>query len=127
MKLRERFFEILTFLVCLALPAWAGALALSEAELRSSLNQPLEARIGLLALTDGELSSLNVKISSADKGIANQPFQQLKHELLEDEQGHYIRVTSVDAVREPILVFKVEINWSKGHLVREYSLLIDPR
>ena len=127
MRVRDSLFKLLTFLVCSSLPAWSGALALSDVELRSYLNQPLDARIGLLAVAEGDLASLNVTISGSTEDSGNQRFQYLRHEVLEDERGHYIKVTSPEVVKEPILSFKVEINWSKGQLIREYSLLIDPQ
>lgn len=94
------------------------ALSLSDIELKSALNQILEARVLLLAVDQDELSSLQVKINDN----AN-----LKYEIKENENGHYINITSRDVVKEPVLNFSLEVNWSKGRLIREYSLLIDPR
>ncbi|MBF8268600.1 MAG: pilus assembly protein FimV, partial [Gammaproteobacteria bacterium] len=51
----------------------------------------------------------------------------LKYEIKENENGHYISITSRDVVKEPVMNFSLEVTWSKGHLIREYSLLIDPR
>ena len=92
--MRAVFFKLLMSLLCLAQPGWAAALALSDVELMSSLNQPLEARIGLIAVADGDLSGLNVTISGSGEHAGNQHFQTLKHEVMEDGRGHYIRITS---------------------------------
>ena len=37
-----------------------------------------------------------------------------------------IRVTTRQPVREPFLDFLIEASWSKGHLLRQYTLLVDP-
>ena len=37
-----------------------------------------------------------------------------------------IRVTTQQSVREPFLDFLIEASWSKGHLLRQYTLLVDP-
>jgi pilus assembly protein FimV len=37
-----------------------------------------------------------------------------------------ISITSRDAIREPFLNFLIEVNWPKGRLVREYTVLLDP-
>ena len=103
----------------LTLPAsTAWALSLSDIELKSGLNQILDARVMLLAVDSDELGSLDVKIPD---------HPNLQQEIKENENGHYISITSRDVIKEPVLNFSLEVNWSKGHLIREYSLLIDPR
>ena len=94
------------------------ALSLSDIELKSALNQILDARVLLLAVDKDELGSLQININDN----AN-----LKYEIKENENGHYISITSRDVVKEPVLNFSLEVSWSKGRLIREYSLLIDPR
>jgi pilus assembly protein FimV len=95
----------------------AAALSLSDIELNSGLNQPLDAKVILLAVDNEELNSLQVKINNAD----------LAHAVMQDENGHYIHITSRNAIKEPILSFTLEIDWSQGRLIRDFSLLIDPR
>ena len=48
-------------------------------------------------------------------------------DVIYQETGNYLRITTRDAVREPVISFLVEMNWSGGHFLREYSLLIDPQ
>jgi len=102
------------------------ALAISDVELDSSLNQLLNARIYLLAATENELKNLKVDVSMIDK-IGNQRIVVLEHEILENETGHYISITTMDAIREPILNFELELNWTEGRLIREFTLIIDPQ
>ena len=35
-------------------------------------------------------------------------------------------VRSTDAIPEPFVTFLVEVNWARGRLMREYTVLLDP-
>lgn len=100
------------------------ALGVADIELNSSLNQMLDAKIALNAATDEELGSLTVSINPvyAD-GIGS---QQLKHELVQTDAGSFLKITSIDAIKEPVLNFQLNLNWNNGQLVRDYTLLLDP-
>jgi pilus assembly protein FimV len=102
----------------------AQAVALSDIEIRSHLNQPLDAQIRLLAATKSELDSLQIKVISPESGTTHMEYRP---ELVQDDQGAVIRITTEDSVREPILMLQVELSWSTGRVTREYSLIIDPR
>lgn len=104
------------------------ALAMSEIELKSSLNQPLNAIINLTARTD-ELDSLNISVSRmTDESGALQHWPGIKARLIREEGGKsYLSITSDDVIREPVLNFLLELNWSQGRILREFSLLIDPQ
>jgi pilus assembly protein FimV len=114
------------------LPGPVFALGLGKLIVDSALNEPLEARIELLSPKRDELDSLNVGLADSDAferaGVERQfVLSGLKFELQESEVGaDYIRVYSRDPIREPFLNFLVDINWSKGRLVREYTVLLDP-
>ena len=115
----------LVVLVASAVPPLASALAVSDVEVRSTLNQRLDARVRLLAVSQAELDSLSVNVHGDSR--AGQPYIALRHEIMQDENGHYIRITTPDVVREPILTVIVEAAWSTGKLTREYALIIDPQ
>lgn len=105
-----------------------NALALVDLELKSSLNQPLDVTIELLTSAEEELDGLEIEVTGISPGGGgNMAVPHLQHELIRSETGNYIRVTSRDAVREPALIILVEITWSEGHFLREYSLLVDPK
>ncbi len=114
------------------IPGPVSALGLGKLVLDSGLNEPLEARIELLSPTREELDSLAIALADSDAferaGVErNFVLSGLKFELREGEVGpDFVRVYSRDAIREPFLNFLVEINWSKGRLVREYTVLLDP-
>jgi pilus assembly protein FimV len=108
------------------------ALGLGEIELKSSLNQPLNAEVELLSATGQELEELKVAIASsqafASAGIERTLFlNKLQFSVGRSTAGKpVVRITSRDAVREPFLDFLLEMSWSKGRLVREYTVLVDP-
>jgi pilus assembly protein FimV len=120
MKTRSASFACLAFLLQSGL---VHAVALSDIEVQSRLNQPLNAQVRLQAATKSELDTLQIKVVSTAIG----GYMEFKSEVVQDDQGPVIRITTEDSVREPILMLQVEMSWSTGHLTREYSLIIDPR
>lgn len=109
-----------------------AALGLGEIELKSALNQPLNAEVEVLSATRPELDELKVAVAStqafANAGIDRPLFlNKLRFEVTRSADGKpVIRITSRDVVREPFLDFLLEMSWSKGRLVREYTVLVDP-
>ncbi|MDJ0911236.1 MAG: FimV/HubP family polar landmark protein [Woeseiaceae bacterium] len=109
------------------------ALGLGEIRLESGLNQPLRAEIELLAATPEELANLRIDLASAETferyGI-DRPFylQDITFEVVRSgtADGNFVRVRSTSAMREPFLTFLVEASWSRGRLLREYTVLLDP-
>ena len=125
-------FRILLVLLALVAPTVVNALGLGKLDLQSALNQPFKARVELLSATADELDSL--KISLADEEAFERAgiqrtflLTKLRFRVEETESGSdYIRISSSEAIREPFLNFLLEINWSKGRLYREYTVLLDP-
>jgi len=123
--MRERFHILFA---CLALLSWSapvGALAVSEAELLSHLNQRLIARVELLAIASGEIDNLSVSVIQQRDVVGNQRMLGLRHEIKKDDHGYYIEITSREVVREPIIHFSLKLDWAAGRLTREYALLVD--
>jgi len=110
----------------------AMALGLGPIQVRSGLNQPLVAEIPVLADTPAEANELRVDLASAEdfqrvglnRGRVGVP---LEFSVSSNGKGQsVIRVTTKEIVREPFLDFLIEVNWSKGKLLREYTVLLDP-
>lgn len=123
--MKTRFLRFLACALCLLPLGATQALALSELELKSFLNQPLEVRIRFAAASQAELDSLTVSVRGTS--VDSRFDAALRHELGQDERGPYLRITSRDAIREPILNLVLDLSWSGGRLGREYALIIDPR
>jgi pilus assembly protein FimV len=110
----------------------AGALGLGELELRSRLGEPLEARIPLLEVRAGELEQLRADLAAPEDfeavGLPRPPeFAGIRFEVQGARTAApYIEATSRERIREPILEFIIEVQWSSGRLMREYSVLLPP-
>ncbi len=97
----------------------------------SSLGQPLRAEIDISA-TAAESGSLSVRLAPtsayAQAGVEfSSALTSLRFSLERRANGQqYVRVSSVQPVNEPYIDMLVELNWSSGRLVREYTFLLDP-
>ncbi|MEW8221829.1 MAG: FimV/HubP family polar landmark protein [Candidatus Thiodiazotropha taylori] len=113
-------------------PMGALALGLGEIHPQSALNQTFKADIDLLSVTQEELQDVRVSLASHEafkKAGMDRPFHLtgLKFTPQLTASGKpVITITSRDAIREPFLNFLVEVNWPKGRLVREFTVLLDP-
>ncbi len=113
-------------------PFAAQALGLGDIKLNSALNQEFDAEISLLSLGKGEIYDVKVSMASDEAfkmaGV-DRTFllTTLRFKTEQKEDGTaIIKVTSKDPIREPFLNFLIEVNWPKGRLVREYTVLLDP-
>ena len=123
----------LWLLPALLLASQSWALGLGDIRLSSALNEPLRAEIVLLSATPDELTNLTVRLASVDtfeRYDLDRPLYltNLEFELVISGTvtGSVVRVTSSDPVAEPFITFLVEAVWSRGRLLREYTLLLDP-
>src|ERR1700690_2970416 len=108
------------------------ALGLGEIHLYSALNEPMNAEIDLVAATPDELTALHATLAGRDAftryGIDHPPFlSSLTFKVGKSKDGRdVLLVRSVDAIPEPFVTFLVEVNWARGRLMREYTVLLDP-
>ncbi|MEW8472781.1 MAG: FimV/HubP family polar landmark protein [Candidatus Thiodiazotropha endolucinida] len=114
------------------LPVGALALGLGEIHPQSALNQAFKADIDLLSVSQEELQDVRVSLASREafeKAGMERPYllTGLKFAPMLTPAGKpVISISSSDAIREPFLNFLIEVNWPKGRLVREYTVLLDP-
>src|SRR5208282_1726213 len=119
-------------LLALLSPAVTLALGLGEIHLHSALNAPLDADIDLLNATPEEITDLQATLASRDsftrEGLDYPGFPAgvpLSPEQSTD--GHTVlHLRTLDPVNEPFVTLLVEVNWARGHLVHEYTVLLDP-
>ena len=113
-------------------PFGAWALGLGDIELRSALNQPLDANIELVSPTPEELSDLRVALATPETferyGLDRPGFlSRLSFNIVRDDVGRdVIRVTSLEPIVEPFVTVLVEATWNRGRLLREYTVFLDP-
>ena len=116
----------------LALPSAAFALGLGDIRLLSPLNSPLEAEIDLVDVAPDEANTVQVQLAPreafAKNGLEWPAFLsgvQLHTTRLADGR-EVIKLKSTDPVSDPFVTILVEVNWSRGRLMREYTMLLDP-
>ena len=110
----------------------AHALGLGELNVKSALNEPLQAEIQLLQVRDLKASDIRPKLADDDAfslaGLSRSGvLSSVDFDVELNAQGGAKVVIRSDApVREPFISFLMEVNWPNGRLVREYTLLLDP-
>ena len=116
----------------LMLPSAAFALGFGDIRLLSPLNAPLDAQIELVDATSEELQTLQAQIASRDtfarNGLEWPVFLSgVKVKTTQTSDGHtVISLKSTDPITEPFITILVEVDWAHGHLLREYTMLLDP-
>ncbi|MDE2090137.1 MAG: hypothetical protein KGJ12_08965, partial [Gammaproteobacteria bacterium] len=127
----RKLFLILAVLL-LSFPMAVYALGLGNVTLHSALGQPLDADIGLIGVNPDEIQDIKVGLASnqifREAGI-EKPFilYELHFSVAKKPDGQpYIKVASKEPIREAFLDFLVQVDWPKGRVVREYTVLINP-
>ena len=116
----------------LALPSAAFALGLGDIHLHSPLNAPLDADIELVDVAADEVNTVQVQLASRDTfaryGLDWPTYlNSIKVTTARGSDGRQtIRLRSTDPITEPFVTLLVDVSWSRGHLVREYTMLLDP-
>ncbi|HEX5458723.1 MAG TPA: FimV/HubP family polar landmark protein [Steroidobacteraceae bacterium] len=116
----------------LVVPSAAFALGLGDIRLLSPLDQPLKAQIELLDATPEALQNLQVQLASQDTfaryGLNWPQFMSGVHvKTVHTADGREVVELSSDRpITDPVLTLLVEANWDRGHLIREYTVLLDP-
>ena len=115
----------------LAVPLLAHAVGLGNLRVLSALGQPLNAEIQIVSEQAGEMSSVTARLASQDAfsqaGIEFNPvLLGMKFQVGQRNGKPVLMLTTAQPVNEPFLDILVELQWSSGRLVREYTFLLDP-
>jgi len=92
----------------------------------------MNAEIDLIAAGPDELSALRATLAAKDAftryGIDRPPFlSTLTFKVSKSKDGRdVLLVRSSESIPEPFVTFLVEVNWARGRLMREYTVLLDP-
>lgn len=130
--MRKTFLKALGYFTCLAWSSMACAVGFGGINVTSSLGQPLVAEIELVAVEKTDKSSLTARLASPEafKGAGiDYPYAlpKLKFHVETRANGEaYIKATSDQPVNEPFVSLLIELGWSSGRLLREYTFLLDP-
>lgn len=121
----------LAAVLALSFPLLAHAAGLGKLTVLSGLGQPLNAEIEVVSLQSGEEDSLAVRLAPIEAyRQSNIEFNSALVSVrfaIEKRAGRpVVRITSSQPVQEPIIDMLVELSWTAGRLVREYTFLLDP-
>ena len=112
-------------------PGFVFAFGLGAIKIHSALNQPINAEIELIGFNANDLDEIKVSLASQrifERFGVPRPYvlTQLKFTPGVSAGRPVIKVSSRQAVREPFLVLLLDVHWSQGKLLREYTVLLDP-
>ena len=119
-------------LFLLACPTALFALGLGDIRLNSALNEPLDAEIELVGAAPDELTSLRATLANPEAfaryGLDRSAFlAKIEFKVGQGRDGRpALLVRSRESVPDPFLTLLVDVNWSRGRLLREYTMLLDP-
>ena len=127
--------SILKTSICIACLAGSGiacAAGLGGINVTSALGQPLKAEITVLDADKLDISNIQAKLASPDtykNAGVDYPYNvpKIKFEVEQRANGEpYVRLSTVQPVSDPFVSLLVELSWSSGKLLREYTFLLDP-
>lgn len=126
-----RLLQLLGVTAGLGVAAWANAVGLGGINVASALGQPLKAEIELVAVTKADKPSLVARLASPDayKGAGLDYPSGIKYsfDVVSRANGDsYLRLSSNREINDPFVSLLVELSWSSGKLMREYTFLLDP-
>ncbi|MDN3544762.1 MAG: FimV/HubP family polar landmark protein [Roseateles asaccharophilus] len=110
----------------------AWSLGLGRLTVQSALGETLKAEIDISSITPEEAGTLKVRIAPPDSyrsaGVEyNSVLSGTQVQVARRGDGRQVlRLSSDRSVQEPFVDVILELTWSSGRLVREYTLLFDP-
>src|SRR5438874_1489267 len=116
----------------LALPSAAFALGLGDIRLLSPLNAPLDAEVELVDVAPDEVNTLQAQLASRETfaryGLEWPAYLSgVQVHVVHSPNGREVlKLKSTEAISEPFMTVLLEVSWSRGHLVREYTMMLDP-
>ncbi|WP_374264884.1 FimV/HubP family polar landmark protein [Zoogloea sp.] len=113
-----------------ALSFSATAAGLGRITVLSGLGQPLRAEVEIAASPE-EIQNMTARLASVEafrQAGVDYPSSVSGLRMAVERRGNgaVVRVTSDRPINEPFVDMLVELNWSAGRLIREYTFLLDP-
>ena len=108
----------------------ALGLGLGRIDVQSVLNQPLAAEIQLLNASEWAANDLKVELASPDEferlGVERSiGLFDLEFKAVQRGSNIVIETITEDAIVEPFLHFVLVLDWPRGRLLKEYTVLLD--
>jgi len=123
--------KMLGVAVGLTLGSMAHAVGLGGINVTSALGQPLKAEIELVAVNKADKPGLVARLASPDtySGAGLEYPSGVKYNFQIESRANgepYLKLSSNQEVNDPFVSLLVELSWSSGRLMREYTFLLDP-
>ncbi|HGG59279.1 MAG TPA: hypothetical protein ENK26_05090 [Gammaproteobacteria bacterium] len=110
------------------------ALGIGEIQVKSALNQPLYASIPLISSARDRERQESIRVRLASPEMHEQAglrypaeLARSRFELYQGPDGQLqVLLGTREPIREPLMDFLLEVEWSHGKLLKEVSILLDP-
>lgn len=129
----KRDLKISSLLIALLLTSGqVFAAGLGKLSVSSVLGQPLRAEIELLSVAQDDISNIDAKQATPEAYMqAHIDRSGAQSEILVRVEKRadgtpYVRLTSSTPINDPFVDLLIELNWSSGRVLREYTILLDP-
>jgi pilus assembly protein FimV len=122
----------LVLMMALSVPGAAHALGLGDIHVDSALNERLAAEVDIVGATADDLIGLRAAVANRETFArygADRPafLSSATFKVAQDSQGRpVLAIRSTEAFTEPAVNLLLDVRWSTGELVRQYTLLLDP-
>ncbi len=124
-------FRKLILPASLLLASQSYALGLGGLQINSALDEVLNGEIPFVIDSSEKIESIEVAVASfsdyekvgLDKSYVPSNIQV---NVIEKNGQKYVQVSSLGPISEPIVSLLLVVDWSNGHLLREYTILLDP-
>lgn len=132
MRIRSKIKACVLACALLGTPAVVLGAGMGKMNVLSGLGQPLLAEIDLVSVQEDELDGMAARLASPEMFREAQlqypsHLSGLKFSIEKRLNGkRYVKVVSAAPVSEPFIDVLIELNWSTGRLVREFTALLDP-
>jgi pilus assembly protein FimV len=132
MQYKNVFLKPSIFLGAVFFCHLASALGLGEINPQSELNEPLRASIEILGSEGMDENELKVMLASQqdfDRLGVSRDFllTTLRFEVDLGAQPSVIRISTDKVVQEPFLNFVLEVQTPQTRMLKEFTILLDPR
>ncbi len=123
----------LGFVAGIVLSGFVFAVSMGGINVVSALGEPLVVEIRLEAASKAEAGTISARLAMPDMFKAagldypyGLPPLKFQIETRTDNGKPYLKITSTRPINEPFVTLLVELSWSSGRLLREYTFLLDP-
>jgi hypothetical protein len=112
-------------------PVVSAAMGLGDIQVDSRLNQTLRARIEIIGVSDEEWRLVHARLALQALSSEDAAYPELLGAVtlsaIEDaDHRHFIQVKSRAVFTEPLFDLPIEVSAESTHVIRSYSVLLDP-